>query len=97
MRVAAFTMLTICLGSSALLPAQAGSGIDLPTDQRELQRYQWQLQQDRNRLVLDRRGRAPKLQIREDQSQIQHDKASIRSLRADIRRDQRLRRHYHGM
>jgi hypothetical protein len=97
MRVAALTMLGVCLSSSVLLTAQAGSGIDLQTDQRELPRYQGHLQQDRYRLVLDRRGRAPKVQIHEDQAQIQRDKASIRGLRADIRRDQRSHRHYHGM
>ena len=97
MRLVAFTMLSVCLSSSAVLPAQAGNGIDLQNDQRELQRFQWQLQQDRNRLVFDQRSHAPKVQIREDHAQIQRDKDAIRTLRADIRRDQRLRRRYHGL
>jgi len=84
----------LCLCSASLVSAQAGSAVDLHTDQRELQRYQWQLQQDRNRLVFDRRHHASKAQIHEDQVQIRRDKNAIKTLRADIHHDRHLRRRY---
>jgi hypothetical protein len=94
MRKRSYLALTLLLASVPLLSAQAGSTIDLRTDERELQRYEWRLQQDRNRLVFDRRNHAPKWQIGEDQAQVRRDRAAIRDLRADIRHDRHLRRRY---
>lgn len=94
MRTGLFRLLAFCVCSASLLPAQASTAIDLRTNERELQRYQWQLQQDRNRLMFDKRNHAPRAQIREDQAQIHHDKAAIRDLRTGIRRDRRARKRY---
>lgn len=94
MRTGLLSLLGLSLCSASLASAQVGSAVDLRTDQRELQRYEWQLQQDRNRLVFDRRHHAPKVQVRQDQVQIRRDKAALKSLRADIRRDRHIRRHY---
>jgi hypothetical protein len=94
MRTGLLGLLAICACSTCLASAQASTAIDLRTNERELQRYQWQLQQDRNRLVFDKRNHAPRLQIREDQAQIHRDKDAIKSLQADIRRDRRTRRRF---
>lgn len=94
MRTGLLSVLGLSLCSASLVSAQAANAVDLHTDQRELQRYQWQLQQDRNRLVFDRRHHAPKVQLREDRAQIRRDKNSIKTLRADIHHDRRLHRRY---
>lgn len=94
MRAGLLSLLGLSLCTASLACAQTGSAVDLHTDQRELQRYQWQLQQDRNRLVFDRRHHAPRVQIREDRAQIRRDKSALKSLRADIYRDSHLRRRY---
>ncbi len=75
--------------------AQAGSGRDLREDEQQLDRLQWQLRHDRERLAFDRRHHAGRGRIHEDEEQVRSDKAAINSLRADMRRDRRLRhRHY---
>ncbi len=93
LKLAVLTALTILpvLGS-----AQAGSGRDLREDERQLDRLQWQLRHDRERLAYDRRHHAGRGRIHEDEEQVRSDKAAINSLRADMRRDRRLRqRRYH--
>jgi hypothetical protein len=92
MRKGCFLALAFFLGSVPLLSAQAGSARDLRADERELQRYGWQLQQDRNRLAFDRRNHASRWQLNQDKAQIRRDQAAIRALRADIHRDRRIRR-----
>jgi hypothetical protein len=94
MRTGLSPLLAFCLCSASLVSAQASAAIDLRTNERELQRYQWQLQQDRNRLMFDKRNHAARPQIREDQAQIHRDKVALKSLRADIRRDRRAHRRY---
>jgi len=94
MGTGALLLLAFSLCWASLASAQASTAIDLRTNERELQRYQWQLQQDRNRLMFDRRNHAPRLQIREDQAQIHRDKAALKTLRAEIRRDRRARKRY---
>lgn len=94
MRTGRLGLLAICACSACLAYAQGSTAIDLRTNERELQRYQWELQQDRNRLMFDKRNHAPRAQIREDQAQIHRDKDAIKNLRADIRRDRRARRRY---
>ncbi|HYX51905.1 MAG TPA: hypothetical protein VE783_00520 [Candidatus Limnocylindrales bacterium] len=89
-RISVLTALTILpvLGFS-----QASSGRDLREDEQQLDRLQWQLRHDRERLAFDRRHHASRGRIHEDEEQIRNDKASINSLRADMRRDRRLRHH----
>lgn len=82
-----YLAVTLFMGSASLLFGQATSAVNLRADERELQRYQWQLQQDRNKLVLDRRNHSSRLQIREDQAQINRDKAAIRTLQTNIQRE----------
>lgn len=94
MRARFLTLLAMCLGWACIAAAQAGTAIDLRTNEREVQRFQWQLQQDRNRLISDKRNHAPRAQVREDRIQVQRDKAAIKNLRAAIRRDRRARKRY---
>ena len=88
------------LTAITLLPvlgfSQAGSGRDLHEDEQQLDRLQWQLRHDRERLAFDRRHHAGRGRIHEDEEQVRRDKSAINSLRADMRRDRRLRqRRYH--
>jgi hypothetical protein len=85
---------TLFFGSASLVSAQAGSAVNLRSDRLQLQRRQWQEQQDRNLLALDRHKRANDRKIREDEAQIRHDKHAIKDLRADIDRDRRMRRRF---
>jgi hypothetical protein len=89
-----YLAVTLFMVSASLLSGQATSAVDLRADERELQRYQWQLQQDRNKLVMDRRNHATRLHIREDQAQINRDKAVIRTLRTNIQRERRNHHRY---
>jgi outer membrane murein-binding lipoprotein Lpp len=74
--------------------AQTGSMADLRADEQRLHRKQVQLDQDRERLALDRRSHASRAQIRLDQMQIKRDRLEIRQLKADIRRDRQARSRY---
>ncbi len=84
----------LLLGSASLVSAQAGSAVDLRSDRLELQRRQWQEQQDRNVLALDRHKRAGNGKIREDEAHIRRDKDAIKNLRVDIWRDRHMRRRF---
>ncbi|MGE5324853.1 MAG: hypothetical protein ACM3SW_18440 [Actinomycetota bacterium] len=97
MRTGLLSLLGLSLCSASLAAAQAGSAVDLHVNQRELQRYQWQLQQDRNRLVFDLRHHASKAQIREDRAQIRRDKATLKTIRSDIQRDRQLRQRHRAL
>jgi len=83
----------------ATLPAfgQAGSSRDLHADEQQLQHYQWQLQQDQSRLSFDRHHHASHSLIHEDEARVRRDRDAVRALRADIRRDRRLRRRRYAM
>jgi hypothetical protein len=74
--------------------AQTGSMTDLRADEQRLHRQELQLDQDRDRLVFDRRSHASRTQIRLDQMQIKRDRLEIRQLKSDIRRDRRARNRY---
>lgn len=82
------------LSVSAFCFAQTGSMADLRADEQRLHRQQLQLNQDRDRLVFDRRSHASRVQIRLDQMQIKRDRLEIRHLKSDIRRDRRARNRY---
>lgn len=94
MRRVLFLAFAAPLAVSTFSLAQAGSMADLRADEQRLRRQELQLDQDRDRLVFDRRAHAPRAQIRLDQMQIKRDRLEIRQLKADIRRDRRARRRY---
>ncbi|HEX2327158.1 MAG TPA: hypothetical protein VHN74_00430 [Candidatus Angelobacter sp.] len=71
--------------------AQAGSSRDFQQDERQLDSLQWQLRHDRERLAFDRRHHAGRTRIHQDEDQVRRDKDAINSLRADMRRDRKLR------
>ena len=79
---------------SAFCFAQTGSMADLRADEQRLHRQELQLDQDRDRLALDRRSHASRVQIRLDQMQIRRDRMEIKQLKSDIRRDRRARNRY---
>ena len=79
---------------STFSAAQPGSMVDLRADEQRLHRQELQLDQDRDRLALDRRSHASRAQIRMDQMQVKRDRLEIRRLRSDIRRDRRARSRY---
>jgi len=76
--------------------AQTGSMTNLRADEQRLHRQELQLDQDRDRLALDRRSHASRTQIRLDQIQIKRDRLEIKQLKSDIRRDRRARKRYHS-
>jgi hypothetical protein len=77
--------------------AQTGSMVDLRADEQRLHRRELQLDQDRDRLALDRGSHASRVQIRLDQMQIKRDRLEIKRLRSDIRRDRRARNRYRSI
>ena len=79
---------------STFSAAQAGSRADLRADEQRLRQEENQLQRDRDRLYMDRRNHAPRYIIRADEDAVRRDRARIRALRADIKRDRRIRRAY---
>jgi hypothetical protein len=84
------------LAASAFCFAQAGSMADIRADEQRLHRQELQLDQDRDRLALDRSSHASRVQIRLDQMQIKRDRLEIKQLKSDIRRDRRARNRYHS-
>ena len=82
------------LAISTFSSAQAGSMADIRADEQRLHRKELQLDQDRDRLALDRRSHASRMQIRLDQIQIKRDRLEIKRLKSDIRRDRRARNRY---
>jgi hypothetical protein len=82
------------LAVNAFCFAQTGSMTDLRADEQRLHRQELQLEQDRDRLALDRRSHASRVQIRLDQMQIKRDRMEIKQLKSDIRRDRRARNRY---
>lgn len=96
LRIVRISVLTVITLLPLLGFTQAGSGRDLREDERQLDRLQWQLRHDRERLAYDRHHHVGRARIHEDEQQVRGDKAAINSLRADMRRDRRLRqRRYH--
>jgi cytochrome c-type biogenesis protein CcmH/NrfG len=85
------------LAVSAFCLAQTGSMADLRADEQRLHRQELQLDQDRDRLALDRSSHASRAQIRLDQVQIKRDRLEIKQLKADIRRDRRARNRYRSI
>jgi hypothetical protein len=94
MRRVLFLVLATPLAVSTFSSAQAGSLTDLRADEQRLRRQELQLDQDRDRLMFDRRAHVSRGQIRLDQAQIKRDRLEIRRLKADIRRDRRARQSY---
>ncbi len=82
---------------SAFCFAQTGSMADLRADEQRLHRQEVQLDQDRDRLALDRSSHASRIQIRLDQIQIKRDRLEIKQLKSDIRRDRRARSRYRSI
>jgi len=82
------------LAVNAFCFAQTGSMADLRADEQRLHRQELQLDHDRDRLALDRRSHASRVQIRLDQMQIKRDRIEIKQLKSDIRRDRRARNRY---
>lgn len=95
MRTGLFLVFSGFLGMAPLALAQAGSPRDISADQRQMQQLEWRLREDQSRLAYDRRHRANRAQIHADEARVRNDKIAIRSLRADIKRDRQVRRHYH--
>jgi hypothetical protein len=91
MRNGFYLVIITLLLSAPLAFGQAGSSRDLRGDEQQLQRFQWQLQQDRSRLSFDRHHHASHSLIHEDEARVHRDREAIRLLRADMRRDRRLR------
>ncbi len=85
---------TASLAVSTFCFAQTSSMADLRADEQRLHRQELQLDQDRDRLALDRRSHASRVQIRLDQMQIKRDRLEIKQLKSDIRRDRRARNRY---
>jgi hypothetical protein len=82
---------------SAFCFAQTGSMAELRADEQRLHRQELQLDQDRDRLALDRSSHASRIQIRLDQMQIKRDRLEIKQLKSDIRRDRRARSRYRSI
>lgn len=93
MRKSLYLILAIPFAFSAFSAAQAGSASDLRADEQQLRREEFQLDRDRDRLYIDRRNHAPRYVIRADEDQIRRDRGRIRAIKADIKRDRRIRRH----
>jgi hypothetical protein len=96
MRRVFFPAFAASLAASAFCFAQTGSMADIRADEQRLHRQELQLDQDRDRLALDRSSHASRAQIRLDQMQIKRDRLEIKQLRSDIRRDGRARGRYHS-
>ena len=94
MRRVLFLAFAAPLAVSTFCFAQTGSMADLRADEQRLHRQELQLDQDRDRLALDRRSHASRVQIRLDQMQIKRDRIEIKQLKSDIRRDRRARNRY---
>jgi len=92
MRNGFYLVLITVLLSAPMAFCQAGSSRDIRADEQQLQRFQWQLQQDQSRLSFDRHNHVSRGLIHEDEARVRRDRDAIRVLRADIRRDRRLRR-----
>ena len=92
MRRSLYLLLAVPLVVSTFSAAQAGSTADLRADEQRLRREESQLQRDRDRLYVDRRNHAPHYVIRADEEAIRRDRARIHALKADIKRDRRIRR-----
>jgi hypothetical protein len=97
MRNGFYLVFTIALITTPMAFGQAGSSRDLRADEQQLQHYQWQLQQDQSRLSFDRHHHASHSLIHEDEARVRRDRDALRALRADIRRDRRLRRRRYAM
>jgi hypothetical protein len=97
MRNGFYLVLTIVLTSAPMAFGQAGTSRDLRADEQQLQRFQWQLEQDQGRLSFDRHHHASRGLIHEDQARVRRDRDAIRLLRADIRRDRRMHRRRYAM
>lgn len=91
MRNAFYLVLITGLLPTPMAFCQAGSSRDIHADQQQLQRFQWQLQQDQSRLSFDRHHHVSRTLIQEDEARVRRDRDAIRVLRADIRRDRWLR------
>jgi hypothetical protein len=89
-------ILALPFAFNTISAAQAGSNADLRADEQRLRQEELQLQRDRDRLYLDRRHRAPLYVIRADENQVRADRVRIRALKADIKRDRRIRRDRRG-
>ncbi len=92
MRNGFYLVLITGLLSVPLAFGQAGSSRDVRADEQQLQRFQWQLQQDQSRLSFDRHHHVSHGLLHEDEARVRRDKDAIRVLRADIRRDRHRRR-----
>jgi len=97
MRNGFYLVFTIAFLATLPVFGQAGSSRDLRADEQQLQHYQWQLQQDKSRLSFDRHHHASHSLIHEDEARVRRDRDAVRALRADIRRDRRLRRRRYAM
>ena len=94
MRKVFFLAFAASLAVSSFTFAQTGSMADLRADEQRLHRQELQLEQDRDRLALDRSSHASRVQIRLDQMQIKRDRLEVKQLKSDIRRDRRARNRY---
>ena len=94
MRRNLYLVLALPLAVNTFAAAQAGSVTDLRADEQRLRQEEYQLDRDRDRLYFDRRNHAPRYVIRADEDQVRRDRARIKHLRADIKRDRRIRRSY---
>ena len=91
MRNGFYLVIITLLLSTPVAFGQAGSSRELRADEQQMQRFQWQLQQDQSRLSFDRHHHASHSLIHEDEARVRRDRESIRVLRADMRRERRLR------
>lgn len=94
MRTNLYLVLALPLALNTFSAAQAGSLTDLRADEQRLRQAEIQLDHDRDRLLYDRRRHAGRSAISFDQAQIREDRARIRAIKADIKRDRRIRRTY---
>jgi hypothetical protein len=97
MRNGFYLVITIALLSTPMAFSQAGTSRDLRADEQQLQHFQLQLDQDQSRLSFDRHHHASRGLIHEDQARVRRDRDAIRALRADIRRDRRMRHRRYAM
>jgi len=91
MRNGFYLVIATLLLSAPMALGQAGSSRDLRADEQQLQRFRWQLQQDQSRLSFDRHHHTSHSLIHEDEARVRRDREAIRVLRADMRRDRRIR------
>jgi hypothetical protein len=91
MRNGFYLVIATLLLSAPMALGQAGSSRDLRADEQQLQRFRWQLQQDQSRLSFDRQHHTSHSLIHEDEARVRRDREAIRVLRADMRRDRRIR------